>query len=62
VPLDQLKENKRLKAHAFTVMTAINGLVDNLDDPEVLTELLLKTGRNHAKRGTKAGDFQVKRF
>jgi hypothetical protein len=40
-------------------MTAINGLVDNLDDPEVLTELLLKTGQNHQKRKLKLGDFQV---
>jgi hemoglobin-like flavoprotein len=58
VPLDQLAENKRLKAHAFTVMNAINGLVDNLDDPEVLTELLIKTGQNHQKRKVKPGDFQ----
>ncbi|CAL8148411.1 unnamed protein product [Orchesella dallaii] len=58
VPLDKLPENKRLQAHAFTVLNAINGLVDNLDDPDVLTELLLKTGRNHARRKLRRGDFE----
>ena len=59
VPLDQLAENRRLKAHAITVMNAINGLVDNLDDPEVLTELLIKTGQNHARRKLQLSDFTV---
>jgi len=58
VPLDRLSDNKRFQAHAFTVLNAINGLVDNLDDPEVLTELLLKTGQNHGRRSLKRGEFQ----
>ncbi|CAG7834222.1 unnamed protein product [Allacma fusca] len=58
VPLVQLAENKRLKAHAFTVLNAINGLIDNLDDLEVLNELLFKTGQNHIKRNLKISDFQ----
>ena len=59
VPLDELAENRRLKAHAITVMNAINGLIDNLDDPEVLTELLTKTGQNHARRKLQLSDFTV---
>jgi len=58
IPLEKLADNKRLVAHGVTVMTAINGLVDNLDDVEVLKELLINTGRNHAKRNLKIGDFQ----
>lgn len=58
-PMDQLPENRRFKAHAFTVVSAINGLIDNLDDPEMLCELLVKTGQNHAKRSIKIGDFKV---
>ncbi|OXA57298.1 globin [Folsomia candida] len=57
-PMDQLPENRRFKAHAFTVVSAINGLIDNLDDPEMLCELLVKTGQNHAKRSIKIGDFK----
>jgi hypothetical protein len=60
IPIDQLATNKRLIAHGFTVMTAISGLVDNLEDPEVLTELLLNTGRNHKKRKLTPGDFVVR--
>ncbi len=60
IPIDQLATNKRLIAHGFTVMTAISGLVDNLEDPEVLTELLLNTGRNHKKRELTPGDFVVR--
>jgi len=59
IPLDQLATNKRLMAHGFTVFSSIAGLVDNLEDPEVLDELLLNTGRSHIKRGLKPGDFQV---
>jgi len=58
VPLEKLGENKRFQAHAFTVLNAINGLVDNLDDPEVLSELLLKTGQNHGRRTLKRGEFE----
>jgi len=58
IPLEKLSENKRFQAHAFTVLNAIDGLVDNLDDPEVLTELLIKTGQNHARRTLKRGEFQ----
>jgi len=59
VPLDQLRENKRLKAHGFTVLSSIDGLVNNMDDPDVLSELLFKIGQNHSKRQLKTGDFQV---
>lgn len=63
VPLEKLAENKRLQAHAFTVLNAINGLVDNLDDPDVLNVLLHKTGQNHGgKRNLKRGDFEVSDF
>lgn len=60
VPVAELADNKRLQAHAFTVMKAIDGLIDNLDDPEVLTELLQRTGANHARRGLVIADFQVR--
>jgi len=58
IPLEQLSTNKRFIAHAYTVMSALSALVDNLDDPEVLSELLLNVGRNHIKRKLKKGDFE----
>jgi len=57
-PFDQLAENKRFKAHAFTVVSTLNGMIGNLDDPEMLVELLVKNGQNHAKRNIKVADFK----
>lgn len=50
VPYDELTKNKRFMAHAYTVISAVDGLVENIDDPEMLFEMLLKTGMNHGKR------------
>jgi len=58
VPREQLQENKRYQAHAFTVVSAINGMIDNIDDPELLSELLIKTGQNHKRRLIKIEDFK----
>ncbi|CAG7830087.1 unnamed protein product [Allacma fusca] len=60
VPLEELTENRRFKAHAFTLMSALNGFIENLDDVEMLDELLLKTGENHAKRKLAQEDFVVR--
>ncbi|CAG7655217.1 unnamed protein product, partial [Allacma fusca] len=59
VPLEELAENRRFKAHALTLMSALNGFIENLDDVEMLDELLLKTGENHAKRKLTGEDFVV---
>ncbi|CAG7726245.1 unnamed protein product [Allacma fusca] len=57
VPLEELPENRRFKAHALTLMSALNGFIENLDDVEMLDELLLKMGENHAKRKLTREDF-----
>jgi hemoglobin-like flavoprotein len=58
VPLKELRGNKKLAAHAATVLYAITALVDNLDDPEVITEMLLKTSGAHFKRNITLPMFQ----
>lgn len=40
-------------------MNAVDGLVNNLDDPEILDEMLLRTGANHARRKITAEAFEV---
>ncbi|CAL4141546.1 unnamed protein product [Meganyctiphanes norvegica] len=57
--LSELRTNKRMAAHATTVMTAIQACVDNLDDVETLVELLKTTGVNHEKRGIPKEDFEL---
>jgi len=62
VPFEDLPKNKRFLAHSFTVISAVDGLVDNIDDPEMLDEMLLKTGINHARRkiaGDAFDEFQI---
>lgn len=38
-------------AHVMAVFYALTSMVDNLDDPECLVEMLLKTAANHFTRG-----------
>ena len=47
VPINEIRGNKKVLAHALNVLYAISALVDNLDDPECLVEMLQKLGRNH---------------
>ena len=50
VPIQELRGNKKVLAHALSVLYAISSLVDNLDDPECLVEMLHKLGTSHFKR------------
>ena len=57
--LEDLVYNKRLAAHAATVMSAIDSYIENLDDVTVVVEMLKATGHNHQGRGITVEDFQV---
>ncbi|XP_046386809.1 globin [Ischnura elegans] len=50
VPLDELHGNKKFQAHANSVMYAVTSIVDNLEDPGCLVEMLRKLGQNHGRR------------
>jgi len=58
VPLDQLATNKRLAAHASTVMHQLAALIDSLDDLECLVEMLTKIGERHLKHQLTVEHFQ----
>jgi len=51
VPIAELRGNKKVLAHANSVLYAITSLVDNLDDPECLVEMLKKVSESHVARG-----------
>lgn len=53
MPVDQLRGNKRLEAHAKSVLYAISQLVDNLEDVELIIEMLKRQAINH--KGRKVG-------
>ncbi|XP_022916567.1 globin [Onthophagus taurus] len=50
VPLADLKDNPKLRAHSLSVMYAISSVIDSLDEGPILVNLLQKTGDNHGKR------------
>lgn len=58
VPISELKGNRRLLAHATSVMYAITSVVDNLNDPDCLVELLAKIGDSHIPRNLARHHFE----
>ena len=48
--MDELREDKRLKAHARNVMYTLSMVVDSLKDEEVLQEMVDKIAQTHVKR------------
>ena len=50
VPIDQLRGNKKVLAHANNVLYQISMLVDYFDDTETLVEMLIKMAKNHHRR------------
>jgi hypothetical protein len=57
--LTELKGSRKLSAHATNVMYSLTGVVDNLQDPECLTELLIKLGQNHRRHNITEKEFHV---
>ncbi|KAL1494038.1 hypothetical protein ABEB36_009704 [Hypothenemus hampei] len=50
LPLDQLPENDRFKAHCITLMYAFSSIIENIDNVQMLEQLLAKQGVNHVSR------------
>jgi hypothetical protein len=59
--LQELEGSKKLSAHATNVMYALTSVIDNLDDPECLTEMLIKLGQNHSRHRVTEKGFEVSR-
>jgi hypothetical protein len=57
--LTELRDSTKLAAHATNVMYSLTGVVDNLEDPECLTELLIKLGQNHRRHYITEKEFHV---
>lgn len=55
--LTELRGSTKLSAHATNVMYSLTGVVDNLEDPECLTELLRKLGENHRRHEITEKEF-----
>ncbi|XP_046990896.1 globin-1 [Schistocerca americana] len=57
VPISDLRTNPKFHAHANSVMYALTAVVDHLDDPEVMIEMLRKQGENHGRRKITEAEF-----
>lgn len=55
--LEEFNTKATFKVHAKNVFYALNMIVDTLDDADELVELLLKTGRDHHRRGVPISAF-----
>ncbi|GBN68541.1 hypothetical protein AVEN_175511-1 [Araneus ventricosus] len=58
VPKAELPQNGKLLGHALSVMYALNSIVDNLNDPESLVQVLEKIGISHGPRNITGTHFQ----
>lgn len=59
--LDELRGSSKLSAHATNVMYSLSSVIDNLEDPECLRELLIKLGENHGRHHVTEKEFHVSR-
>lgn len=55
--VEELKTHKKMKAHALTVMHALQSWVENLTDLDVLVELVRKNALRHEGRGLAKKQF-----
>ena len=59
LPVSEIPGNEPLLSHSNNVLYALSGLIDNLDEPEVLLLMLRKNGANHFKRGVTFSMYQT---
>ncbi len=57
--LETLIASPKLKAHALRVVSAINNLIENLDDPDVFVEMLKNLARSHKANNVTKTHFDV---
>ena len=57
--LDELRANKKFQAHCMNVVTALNNVIDSINDPALLEASLSIIGERHAKRGQTKEQFIV---
>lgn len=55
--LEEFNTKPKFIAHAKNVFYALTLVVDSLDEPDELVEILLKTGRDHHNRGVPMAAF-----
>lgn len=59
IPYEELPTSKVFHAHCSNVMYAIDSIIDNLKDGELLINILQKVGRNHHRNIVKPISFWV---
>ena len=57
--IEVLIKSPKLKAHAIRVVSAINNLIENLDNPDVFVEMLKNLARSHRASNVTKQNFEV---
>ncbi|XP_042909335.1 globin [Parasteatoda tepidariorum] len=58
VPLEKLRDDKKVLAHAMAVMYALNSIVDSLGDVDCLVQILVRIGSGHKPRSIQPIHFE----
>ncbi|OXU22325.1 hypothetical protein TSAR_012070 [Trichomalopsis sarcophagae] len=57
VPLEELSANKKFQAHCLNIVTALNNVIDSINDPALLEANLVAIGERHHRRGQTKEQF-----
>ncbi|XP_046573943.1 globin-like [Haliotis rubra] len=55
---EELRDNPKMRAHASIVMHALTSVVDNLDDPECLIDILQRNAQSHFGRNIRIKQYK----
>lgn len=62
IPYDQLRDNNRFKAHCISLIYAFTSIVDSVESPALLEQLLAKQGTNHVPRNVPDRAYWVRDY
>lgn len=60
LPPSQFPNDKKFQAHCANIIYTLGALIDSLENPEVLVEMLKKSGESHGKRKVPAKAYSVR--
>lgn len=59
LPPEKFPEDKKFQAHCANIIFTLGALIESLDNPDVLVEMLKKSGESHGKRKVPAKAYSV---
>lgn len=60
IPLEDLPENVKFRAHCRGIISALSSAIDSLDNFDLMREILVAVGVRHARRSRDKQPFYVR--